>query len=127
MRQLRAVITIPSENAREKCSPKRLAEVTDFALSKVFTATCEQWITNVRKQGYDYRAQDDVHVYGPYPSRNRLAPIMDVEMLLSDDWTPFAVEKDESPSAFSMYMLVANFNEKVEPGKTDSGLVLARS
>lgn len=88
-------------------------------------AACEQWLATVDKQGYQYRAQEDVHVYGPYPSRNRFSPIIDAEMMAQPDWNPFVVEKDESPSAFSMYVLVANFNKKVEPEK--SGLVLARS
>ena len=97
----------------------------DFVLSKALTGTCEQWMGMTAKQGYHYRSQEDVHVYGPYPSRNRFSPIVDAEMLMHPDWNPFIVEKDESPSAFSMYVLVANFDKKVESEK--SGLVLARS
>lgn len=125
MVQLRSVLTIPSDVTAENCWGMPLVRVRDDRLKAGLTAVCNKWLGNCSKQGYDYHVPDDVHVYGPFPGSSRLSPIADAEVLLElQDWNELAVEKDPSPHAFSMYMLVANFIQRVVPRR---GTALVRS
>ncbi len=68
-------------------------------------------IDRMRVRGYDYWDNDDIHVYGPYPSKllhDRLLTTQDLSMA-PNIVASFVQDRANDSAAFADYLLVANF------------------
>lgn len=101
----------------QKCWSKRLRDVPD-PLGKELIKIADQWITVRAKEGERYYAQDDIHVYGPFPSEVKLQA-----MLSNADMAITRKERDEitlETGEFAHYLLNAHFVASQEAsGKDD--------
>lgn len=82
-----------------------------FRLQKWLRTQAERAISRLAIQGYTYRDQDDVHVYGPYPSKllhDRLLTPQDLS-LPPDIVAGFVRDRANDSKAFADYLIVANF------------------
>lgn len=109
--QDRAIITVPGEIGQEECRAKRLRYLETPHLYRILHEAARRWIELRAKEGQQYYDRDDIHVYGPFPSRERLEAYLTTEEMrvTSEQRSALVLEKAESPSAFSLYLLVANF------------------
>jgi hypothetical protein len=65
-------------------------------------------------RGYDYWDKDDIHVYGPYPSKllhDRLLTPQDLN-LPPEVVSGFVRDRSDDTAAFADYLIVANFVKK---------------
>lgn len=125
--QRRAIITVPGEIGREHSQrpPKRVQEIVNPVLRELLLKTAQRFLEVKAAEGETYYAPDDMHVYGPFPTLERLQVMISNEELgaLGKDHPAFVIETAEEKGAFANYLLVANFTKKEDAQPT---LLLAR-
>lgn len=107
MQERRAIITVPAELA-EVCEGKRIAEVNDRHLRRIFLDNAREWIRVKRLEGEEFIEKYDIHVYGPFPSAARLEA-----MLSSEHMAITPKERDQitlEKGQFNHYLLNAGFH-----------------
>ena len=124
--QHRAIVTVPGEIGQERSlhsRPKRITEIADPRLSLLLREAAGQFVAVKGKEGATYYSPDDIHVYGPYPSRERLQMMLAAEEMAATSAARSALvlETAEDKSAWSHYLLVANFRVRDPEVKTTIG------
>ena len=111
--QRRAIVSVPG-TVVERCWGKRVASIEDRHLKDVCLAVAKEFIRRLALLGELYRDSEDVHIYGPYPSAERLATMLTGEEFGLDRRLhgQLVLERAASPEAFAHYLLVANFNKR---------------
>ena len=111
--QRRGIVCVPGELGQESCwpTPKQPGEIANRHLRQELTKAGERFVHDHEYGGVRFHARDGLHVYGPFPSMERLAPLLDDEAMgITQEARPAIVlERDSSPQAFALYLLVANF------------------
>lgn len=113
--QRRTVVTFPTEMATLQCHPvegRRLNAIPmehrqiELALKDAFNQT----VNRMRIRGYELAWEDDVHVYGPWPSRLFHERLITPDEIHTPEQARDHVWKAEtSPQEYADYLLVANW------------------
>lgn len=116
--QRRAVVTFPTEMCTLRCDPvhgMRLKQIPlehrrlQIVLSQAFDKVTER----MRIRGYELVWADDVHVYGPWPSRLFHERLIQPDEITAPEQARSLVHRvDTTPQEFMDYLLVANWLHK---------------
>ncbi len=103
----RGIVCVPSEMG-ERCWDTRVSEVGGH-LGRTLSEASQEFVRTKRLEGEEYVDGDDIHVYGPYPSPNLIESMLSKEAMISGSEAMTYLDKDPDPTAFSFYLLNANF------------------
>ena len=109
IQERRAVLTVPSEAARESCWGKRLLDLEDRNLRQVAYTVAKEFVARHAKQGERYIDRDEVHIYGPFKGDYLLPPLVGRETAALTKADREQLALDEAPGAFAHYLLNAHF------------------
>jgi len=109
--QRRGIVSFPSEMAHEACWPKAVMAVESRYLREALARAAHEMNRLRSLEGLEYRDEDDVHAYGPFPTQERLqAMLCAADMAVTrPEHGGLVLERDSSPSAFAHYLIVANY------------------
>ena len=103
----RGIVAVPSEMG-EKCWDTRVDDIEGH-LGRVLKEASEEFVRVKRTEGEELVDEDDIHVYGPYPTPHMIEAMLSRESMLSGEQAQNYLETDPDPHAFSHYLLNANF------------------
>ena len=106
----RAIFCFPSDMGREQCWPTPVRLVTGH-LGKELRNGARQWIETRAKEGEEYQDTYDIHVYGPFPSQDRIAAMLTkADMAITkEERDSYVEEHTNEAGAFALYLLNAIF------------------
>ena len=93
----------------QECWPKRLREVAD-PLGRELWQAASSWLALRTKDGDEFVARDDIHVYGPFPSMLMLEAMLTNEAMAIGPREQEQITLDRADAnVFAHYLLNANF------------------
>jgi len=112
--QRRGIVTVPGDMGQEACWPKRVMAVQHRWLRESLIRAAQEMNRLRALEGLDYQDRDDMHVYGPFPSQERLAAMLcAADMAVTQpEQGGLVLERDSSPSAFAHFLIVANYEDR---------------
>lgn len=107
----RAIFTVPGEMGQERCWGKEVHEIADRRLASCALNTAREFLKARRLNGQEFVEQEGIHVYGPFPSPEMVEAMASAEAMAATptERNQMTLERAESPSAFSHYLLNASF------------------
>ncbi len=118
--QRKAIVTVDGAMAIYKAPPLgiRLNDIPlpHYRFQMVMRDFAYQTIERMKIRGYEYWDPDDIHLYGPYPSRMLHEHILSSKDFLVDELGAANLVRSPAKSVEAMadYWLVANYVKRVE-------------
>ncbi len=118
--QRKAIVTVDGAMARFKAHPfgTPLDDIPlpFYRLQMVLRDFANQTIERMQIRGYDYWDPDDIHVYGPYPSRMLHEYLCSLKDANTDELGAAGLvhSPPKGIEAFADYWLVANYVKRLE-------------